>query len=174
MLGCLSLLLAVQISTTEQSTAAPKPLAATIPGRQEVQTQSQPAPPSVWNPTKAQPEARVFIDRMENNLDGLIASEILKQRVPMVIVAEEREADYIITVASIRADDKWYHTIFSGQDKNEGNVQLLSVKEKSLVWEGAAGDRSMSFGNLKPRAQRKVADRLIKKMKKDVFQPIRW
>jgi len=169
MLGCLSLLLAVQISTTVQNTAAPAPQAATIPGRQDVQTQTQPAAPSVRNPTKVQPEARVFIDRMENNLDGLIASEILKQRVPMVIVAEEREADYIITVASIRTDDKWYHAIFSGKDKNEGNVQLLSVKEKSLVWEGEAGDRSVWFGNLKPRAQRKIADRLIKKMKKDLF-----
>jgi hypothetical protein len=169
MLGCLSLLLAVQISTAAQSTASPTAVAATIPGRQELQTQIQPAAPSIRNPTKVQPEARVFIDRMGNNLDGLIASEILKQRVPMVIVAEEREADYIITVASIKADDKWYHTIFSGKDKNEGNVRLLSVKEKSLVWEGEAGDRSVGFGNLKPRAQRKVADRLIKKMKKDLF-----
>ena len=90
----------------------------------------------------------------------------------MVIVAEERQADYIITVASIRADDKWYHTIFSGKDKNEGNVQLLSVKEESLVWEGAAGDRSIWFGNLKPCAQRKAADRLIKKDERP-FQPIR-
>ena len=93
MLGCLSVLLAVQISTAAQSTASPTALAATIPGRQELQTQTQPTAPSVRNPTKVQPEARVFIDRMENNLDGLIASEILKQRVPVVIVVEEREAD---------------------------------------------------------------------------------
>lgn len=93
MLGCLSLLLAVQISTAAQSTASPTAVAATIPGSQELQRQTQQSAPPVWNPTKVQPEARVFIDRMENNLDGLIASEILKQRVPMVIVAEEREAD---------------------------------------------------------------------------------
>ena len=169
MLGCLSLLLAVQISTAAQSTAAHTALAATIPGRQELRRQIQPAAPSVWSSTKVQPEARVFIDRMENNLDGFIASEILKQRVPMVIVAEPRDADYIITGASIKADDKWYHTIFGGKDKNQGNVQLLSVKEKSLVWDGAAGDRSVWFGNLKRGGQRKVADRLVNKMKKDLF-----
>jgi hypothetical protein len=162
----LSLLLAVQISAAAQSSASPTALAATIPERQELQTQNQPAAPSVWNPTKVQPEARVFIDRMENNLDGLIASEILKQRVPMVIVVEQRDADYIIISASITADGQWYH---SGKNKSEGTVQLLSVKEKSLVWEGEAGDRSVWFGNLKPREQRKVADRLIKKMKKDLF-----
>ena len=152
MLGCLGLLLAVQISAVQIQ-------------RQE----TQPATPSVRNPTRVQPEAKVFIDRMENNLDGFIEAEILRQRVPMVIVTEVRDADYIITGASTRGDDKWYHTIFGSKDNNEGSVQLLSVKEKSLVWAGEAGDQSPLFGKLKRGGQRKVAIRLIDKMKKDLF-----
>src|SRR5262249_20575812 len=105
---------------------------------------------------------------MENNLDGCIASEIINQSVPMVIVGQEKEADYVITGISTKADDKWYHNMLRG-NKNEGNVRLLSVKAKSLVWGGEAGDRSVWLGSLARGGQRKVANRLIKKMNKDLF-----
>ena len=79
---------------------------------------------------------------MENNLDGLIASEILKQRVPMVIVVEEREADYIITVASIKADDKWYHT------SSAAGIRMKETSSFSVL------RKSLSFGKEKPEIDR--------------------
>ncbi len=57
----------------------------------------------------------------------------------------------------------------TGKDKNEGNVQVLSVKDKTLVWAGEAGDRSLWFGSFKRGGQRKVADRIVSQMKKDLF-----
>ena len=114
--------------------------------------------------------SKVFIAPMEGNLNGFIAPEIIKKKIPLVVVTDDKDAEYILTGASIKADDKWYHAVFGGKDKNEGNVQLISVKDKLMVWAGEAGDRSMWWGGLKRGGQRKVADRIVKQLKKDLFE----
>src|SRR5689334_11125478 len=86
--------------------------------------------------------SKIYIAKMEGGLEGFIATEILKKKLPVTIVTEDKDADFVMVGTSIRGDDKWYHTVFGGKDKNEGNVQLLSVKEKTVVWAGEAGDRS--------------------------------
>jgi hypothetical protein len=114
--------------------------------------------------------AKIFIAPMDNGLDGFLAPEIIKKKVPVVIVTDETQAEYVLAGASLKADDKWYHTLFGGKDKNEGNVRLLDVKSKQLVWAAEAGDRSLWWGNLKRGGQRKVADRIVGKMKGDLFK----
>jgi hypothetical protein len=106
---------------------------------------------------------------MEGNLHPFIAAEIVKKKLPITVVVEEKDADFILTGASIKGDDKWYHTVFGGKDKNEGSVQLISVKEKTMVWAGEAGDRSLWWGSLRRGGQRKVADRIVSKMKEQLF-----
>ena len=120
--------------------------------------------------SKVPANSKVYITKMEGGLDGFIATEIVKKKLPITIVTEDKDADFILVGASIKADDKWYHTIFGGKDKNEGNVQLLSVKDKTLVWAGEAGDRSLWWGSFRRGGQRKVADRIVSKMKKDLFE----
>ena len=119
---------------------------------------------------KVPPGSKIFIAKMEGGLDGFITTEIVKKKLPLTIVTEDKDADFVLTGASIKADDKWYHTVFGGKDKNEGNVQLLSVKDKVLVWAGEAGDRSLMWGSFRRGGQRKVADRIVGKMKKDLFE----
>jgi hypothetical protein len=116
------------------------------------------------------PNSKLFIAPMDGNLNGFIAPEIIKQKLPLTVVMDEKDAEFILTGASIKADDKWYHTVFGGKDKNEGNVQLVSVKERTLVWAGEAGDRSLWWGGLKRGGQRKVAERIVKRLKKDLFK----
>ena len=120
--------------------------------------------------SKVPPESKIFVAKMEGGLDGFITTEMLKQKLPVTIVTEDKDAEYVLTGVSIKADDKWYHTVFNGKDKNEGNVQLMSVKDKALVWAGEAGDRSLMWGSMKRGGQRKVADRIVSKMKKDLFK----
>jgi hypothetical protein len=112
------------------------------------------------------PGSKVFIAPMEGNLDGFIAPEIVKKKLPLTVVMDEKAADYVLTGASIKADDKWYHVIFGGKDKNEGNVRLISVRDRQMVWAGEAGDRSLWWGGIRRGGQRKVADRIVKEMKK--------
>lgn len=113
--------------------------------------------------------SKIFIAKMDGGLDGFIAAEILKQKVPVIVTVDETAADYVLSGASLKADDHWYNTVFNGKDKNEGSVQLLSVKDKALVWAGEAGDRSLWFGSLKRGGERKVADRIVSDMKHDLF-----
>lgn len=118
---------------------------------------------------KVEVGSKVFITPMEGQLDGFIAPEIIKQKLPIKVVLDEKEADFVLVGASIKADDKWYHVAFGGKDKNEGNVRLLDVKAKSMVWAGEAGDRSLWTGGFRRGGQRKVAERIVKQMKKDLF-----
>lgn len=112
--------------------------------------------------------AKIFITPMDGQLDTYIAPEILKQKLPVIVVLDEADADYVLVGASSKADDKWYRTIGGGKEKNEGMVRLLNVKAKTLVWIGEAGDRSL-LGNTPKGAERKIAERIVKKMKKDCF-----
>lgn len=125
--------------------------------------------PALIKAEKIPAGARVFIAPMENGLDGFIAPEIIKQKIPVVVVTSEQDADYILSGASIKADDKWYNTGFGGKDKNEGNVRLLDVQNKRMVWAGEAGDRSLWYGGWKRGGERKVAQRIVDHMKKDLF-----
>ncbi|HKW99355.1 MAG TPA: hypothetical protein VJN43_16565 [Bryobacteraceae bacterium] len=120
--------------------------------------------------SKVQAGSKVFIAPMEGQLDGFIAPEIIKKKLPLVVVTDEKDADYVLTGASIKADDKWYHTIFGGKDKNEGNVRLLSVKDHQMVWAGEAGDRSLWWGGIRRGGERKVADRIVKEMRNALFK----
>ena len=87
-----------------------------------------------------------------------------------MLVTDEKDADFIMTGASIKGDDHWYNAVWGGKDKNEGNVQLISVKDKQIVWAGEAGDRSLLWGGFKRGGQRKVADRIAQQMKRDLFR----
>jgi hypothetical protein len=126
-----------------------------------------PAPPST-GPKSAVPGSRLFIAPMEGNLHGFIAAEIVKKKFPMAVTTDESAADYVLTGGSIRGDDKWFHTVFGGKDKNEGNIQLVRVTDRTLVWAGEAGDRSLWWGGIRRGGQRKVADRLVNRMNHDL------
>lgn len=113
--------------------------------------------------------SRLFVSSMQGNLDGFISAEIVKKKLLVSLTTEAESADYVLTGSSIKADDKWYHVAFGGKDKNEGNVALICVKDKTVVWAGEAGDRSMWLGGWKRGGERKVADRIVSKMKQDLF-----
>lgn len=115
--------------------------------------------------------SRIFISEMEGNLHSYIASEITKKKLPVIVVTDEKEADYVISGATLKGDNKWYHTVLgTGKDKNEGNIQVASVKERTVIWAGEAGDRSMLWGRFSRGGKSKVASRLVSKMKKELFK----
>lgn len=126
---------------------------------------------SLLGQTQSVPKgSKVFIAAMENGLDGFIAPELIKKKIPIVVVTDEAQADYVLSGASLKADDRWYNVVFGGKDKNEGNVRLLDVKTKQMVWAGEAGDRSLWWGSLRRGGERKVAERIVEEMKKQLFK----
>ena len=116
--------------------------------------------------------SKVYIAKMENDLHTFIAAEISKKKLPLSLVIDEASAEYILTGGSRQTgDNKWYDTVFGTErDRNEGAAQLVNVKDKTIIWSGEAGDRSLWWGSLKRGGQRKVADRIVNQMKKDLFK----
>ena len=114
-------------------------------------------------------DAKIFIEPMQGDLHPFIAAEIVKKKLPVVIVTERINADYILTGSFIKGDGKWNRTALGVTDKNEGSVQLINVKDKTLVWAGGAGDRSPFLGGWSRGGQSKVADRIVNKMRKALF-----
>jgi hypothetical protein len=111
---------------------------------------------------------------MEGDLDKHITSQIGKKKLPVTLVLDEQEADYIITGAALKGDDKWYQSVLgTAKDKNEGSIQVINAKERTMVWAGEAGDRSLLWGRLARGGKGKVASRLIDKMKKELFWKIK-
>ena len=111
--------------------------------------------------------AKFYIAPMQDGFDGFISAEILKRGLPLVVVADEREADFIITGSTNKGVHKWYDTVFGSgyeRDRNQGNIRVIRVKDRTIVWAGEAGDRSLWWGALKKGGQRKVADRIVGKM----------
>jgi hypothetical protein len=112
---------------------------------------------------------KIFIAPMRGDLHPFITAEIVKKKLPIVVVTEKNKAEYILAGSYIKGDDKWYHTAFGVTDKNDGSVQLINMKTKTLVWAGGAGDRSLFLGGWSRGGQSKVAGRIVNKMKKDLF-----
>jgi hypothetical protein len=113
---------------------------------------------------------RMFISPMQGNLDGFIAAEVIKQHVPILVVTDERDAQFVLTGLSLHEDDRWYHIAFGTfKDRNEGNVRLLNMQSGTMAWAGEAGDRSLIYGGLRRGGQRKIAQRIVDHMRKDLF-----
>jgi hypothetical protein len=173
-----------QASSAANSSVAPQPT--TAAATTNVAASARPVTPTPavpFRPPAETPTARVtpgpvrvlfaskiYIAPMSGGLDGYIAAEFVKQNIPVVVVTDETAADFILAGSAQTQDNKWFNTIFGGKDKNEGNVRLLSVADRTLVWAGEAGDRSLWWGNLSRGGERKIADRIVNKMKDDLFK----
>lgn len=113
--------------------------------------------------------AKIFVAPMDGDFQDLLGAEIVKKKLPVSVVTDETAADFILTGKVSRSGDKWYNSALGGKDTNEGNFRLISVKDKSIVWVGEAGDKGVLWGSLSRSGKGKLAERLAAKMKKDLF-----
>ena len=116
--------------------------------------------------------ARFFVAQMDEGFDGLIAALMLEKKLPLTVVAEEGLADFIVIGGTNKGPHKWYDTVFGGgyeRDRNQGSIRVIRVRDKTVIWAAQKGDRSIWWGSLKKGGRRKVAERLVNKMKDDLF-----
>ena len=113
---------------------------------------------------------KVFIDKMPNDLDQYLRAEFTKQlRGKVSVVLDAKDADAILT--GVSEEEKGTGAKITGRylglhDVATGTVSLLDKEGKVLLWSEEAGDRSLLFGVLKRGGERKVAGRLVGKLKK--------
>ena len=117
--------------------------------------------------------AKIFITPMDKNLDGFITAEIQKQKVPIEVVLNQEDAQFVLAGFSQMTGSHWAEqvatTVFGGKDKYEAECKLVSADGKTLIWSGEAGDRSLFLGALRRGGQRKVAERIVKQMHDALF-----
>ncbi len=125
-------------------------------------------------PTSLRDVRKVFIEKMNNDLDQYLRAEIVKQfKGRVTVVLDAKDADGILT--GVNEETKGTGAKVTGRylglhDVATGTLSLLDKEGKILLWSDEAGDRSLLFGALKRGGQRKVADRLIGKLKKAMEQ----
>ena len=113
---------------------------------------------------------KVFIEKMDNNLDQYLRAEFTKQfKGQVTVVLDAQSADAIL--AGVGEEQKGTGAKITGRylglhDVATGTVSLLDKEGKTVLWSGEAGDRNMWVGPMARGGQRKVADRLVSKLKK--------
>ena len=99
---------------------------------------------------------RVYVEKMEDNLDQYLISEISRKfHGNMAVVLDRSQADAILRGVNLGA-----------QNTSQGTVQLVDPSGKMILWSGSAGDRSAAFLNLKHGGEQKVAAHLIDQLHK--------
>jgi hypothetical protein len=113
---------------------------------------------------------KIYIEKMDNNLDQYLRAEIAKKfKGSVTVVLDPKDADGILV--GVFEETKGTGAKITGRylglhDVATGTVSLLDREGKTILWSNEAGDRSLFWGPLKRGGQRKVADRLIAKLKK--------
>jgi len=113
---------------------------------------------------------RIYVDKMDNDLDQYIRAELQKKfHGDIVVVLKPEAADAIIAGVSehqsgtrAAVTGRW----FGLHDTATGSVSLLDKTGTTVLWSSEAGDRSLLFGSMKRGGPRKVADRLVSNLKK--------
>jgi hypothetical protein len=113
---------------------------------------------------------KIYIEKMPNDLDQYLRAEVVKQfKGRLSVVLKKEEADGIVT--GVNEAQKGTAAKITGRylglhDTVNGTISLLDKTESTILWSDEAGDRNLFFGIAHRGGERKLADRLIGKLKK--------
>jgi len=113
---------------------------------------------------------KIYVDKMDNDLDQYIRAEIQKKfKGELVVVLNPEAADAIL--AGVSEHQSGTRAAVTGRwlglhDTATGSISLLDKGGTTVLWSGEAGDRSILLGSMKRGGPRKVADRLVSNLKK--------
>ena len=103
---------------------------------------------------------KVYIEKMENNLDQYITSEISKQfHGTLQVTLDRPQADAIMKGVNIAA-----------QDTTIATVQLVDPSGKSILWSGTGDDKDKLLLSLKHGGEQVLAAHLMRDLKR-AMQP---
>ena len=115
---------------------------------------------------------KIYVDKMDNDLDQYIRAEITKQlKGKLLVVLNPEDADGILAGVSQHQDGTKAAVtgrLLGLHDTASGSISLLDKERKIVLWASEAGDRSIWWGAMKRGGPRKVADRLVNDLKKAI------
>jgi hypothetical protein len=101
---------------------------------------------------------KVYVEKMDNNLDQYITSEISKQfHGSLAVVLDRKDADAIIKGINIGA-----------QNTTKATIQMVDPSGKTVLWSSTGDDRNKMFLDLKHGGEEKIAAHLVKDLKKSM------
>jgi hypothetical protein len=113
---------------------------------------------------------RLYIEKMDNDLDQYLSAEISKQLSGRVVVVLQKDAADAI-LRGVSSEKTGVGAAVTGRylglhDNASGSITLVDPAETMVLWASEAGDRSLMWGSLARGGQRKVASRLVGDLKK--------
>lgn len=103
---------------------------------------------------------KIYIEKMNNNLDQYLASSIsAKFHGMLTVVLDKAQADAILKGETMAA-----------QQTQNGTVQLVDPSGATVLWSGSANDRNILTLDIGHGGEKKLADHLIGELKK-AMQP---
>lgn len=126
-------------------------------------------------PTSLSAVRTLYIEKMPNDLDQYIRAEIVKQlKGRLTVVLRPEEADAIMTGTSEQrtgVGSTVTGRLLGLHDTAAGAVSIVDKQRQTVLWSTEAGDRSLFWGALARGGQRKVASRIVKRLKKALETP---
>lgn len=121
----------------------------------------------------------IYITPMEGGLNNFLAAEILKQQLPFEITLAQDKARYILIGSMTKHDGnkssslldkltKWTN-LLEIDDSNQASVMLADPVEQKVLWATNVGDNRKIMKLFESAAQKKLANDIVSKMKKDLF-----
>ncbi len=116
--------------------------------------------------------SKVFIEKMPNEFDNELRVQITRQFKGRVNVVLDREVADAVLVGANKEDKAGGGKAtlrYLGLDTvNAGTLTLIDKSGKVILWSDEAGDRApwFSSGGVTPNAQKTIAERLVRKMKR--------
>ena len=113
---------------------------------------------------------RLFVSPMAGNLDSFVTDQILKQHLPFTLTNKKAKAELIMTGASQHNKSHWYGTLAGTSQIGNHNTGAVTVanKDGDILWTASAGDRSLMWGAWAKHGPQKLANRIVKRLKKAV------
>ena len=108
------------------------------------------------------PGAKLYIAPMEWGLDRFVAAEIRRQGLPVQVVADPREADFVMTSLYQNLGSRMIspgHFI---------QVKIVAVDGGRQVWRAEVSDFPMFFARLRPYGPDRAAKAIVKNLRKNI------
>jgi hypothetical protein len=86
-------------------------------------------------PAKVPVGSKIFVEG-DQGFDVFLAAAVDKKKVPVMVVADKSQADFILEASSQSEKSGWARTIFLGQtgSNEEASIRLINVKTTEVVF----------------------------------------
>jgi len=105
------------------------------------------------------PGARLYVAPMEWSLDRFVVAEIRRQALPVQLVADPKQADFVMTSLYQKLGS---HMIAPG---HYIQVRIVAASGGTPVWAGEVNDFAVFFGRLRAHGPRKAAQAIVRKLR---------